>query len=116
LHQGRLTRGEEPLQPLDGRLVLGRVDLDQELTPLDQIAFLDAKLDDPPGDVGADVDLGLGLDLPARRDRRHQVALRDLLEPDLYRVPVAPGSGQHGGGAESDDEQGRESELGSFRH
>ena len=49
----------------------------------DEVALAHRDPDDAPGDVGADVDRRLGLDLPARGHRAHQVAPRHLLQPHL---------------------------------
>ena len=65
------------LAPAHHRLVLRRVDLEQELALLHQVALLHRDLDDAAGDVGADVHLGLGLDLAAGGDGGDQVASAD---------------------------------------
>ena len=53
-----------------------------------------AILSDAAGDVGADVDLGLGLDLAARRHRRDQVARADRLHADFDRLVLVAGGAQ----------------------
>jgi len=69
--------------------VLGRIELEQEIAGLDVLALDDADLDDPAGDLGADVDVLLGLDLPGGRDDGGQVVFLDLADGHLDRL-LAP--------------------------
>src|SRR5207244_7300367 len=81
-------------RPLEIRLVDRRVDLEEELALLDQIAFAHGNPRDAARDVGADVHLLLGLNLPAGGDRRDEVAPAHGLEAHLDAL-VALRAGTH---------------------
>ena len=66
------------------------------------LSLLDGELDDAPGDVGAHVDLGVRLDLPAGGDRRDEVASLHGLDAHLDTLGAAgrgdgPRGQQHDG-------------------
>ncbi len=96
LHGVRLRRGEAGLRLLQVRFVNRRVDLQQEVALVDEIPLLHRDPRDTAGDVRADVDLLLGLDLAARRDCGHQVAAADLLESHVdAAVAIRAGAHDH---------------------
>src|SRR2546426_2990233 len=104
LHRGRLRRGHVGRRLLQVRLVHRRIDLEQELALRHELALAHGDLGDPTGDVRADVDLLLGLDLAARRDGGDEVAAAHLLEPHLLAAVAArAGADDH----QADDEDGR---------
>jgi hypothetical protein len=59
-----------------------RIDLQQELSLLDALAFLNRQIGHAAAGVGADVDEPLRLDLARRRDDRLQISLLDCLSVD----------------------------------
>ena len=77
------------LGALHRRVVLRRVDLEQELALRDHLAFLHGEPHDAAGDVGGDVDLRARLHLAARRHRGDEVALLDRLDADFGRLVAA---------------------------
>ena len=89
LDQVGLGGPDEVLVAVGVGLVLGRVQLEQEVAGLDLLALLDADLDDPAGDLGADVDVLLRLDLARGRDDGGQVLLLDLVDGHLDRLLTA---------------------------
>jgi hypothetical protein len=56
--------------------------LQQKLSNLDAVAFVDRQIDDSPRCVGADVDQALRLNLARRRDDRLEIAGLDALGRD----------------------------------
>ena len=77
-----LQRG---LAALDARAKRPRIDLHEELTQSDAVAFVDREIDDAPGRVGADVDEPLRLDLARRRHDSFEIAGADRLNGDSRR-------------------------------
>src|SRR5215471_482316 len=61
---------------------VARIDLEQELPPIDALAFLDGEVRHAAHRVGADVDRPLRLDLARRRDDRLQIPLLDGFDVD----------------------------------
>src|SRR5438034_4061860 len=81
-----------------------RVDLDQELALLHEVAFAHRDLRDASRDVGRDVHLLLGLDLAARGHGGDEVAPARSLEPHfLPAVPPRGGADRHD---RDDEDQG----------
>ncbi len=77
--------------PFGVGLVLGGVKLEQELAGLDFLAFEDADLADPAGDVSADVDVLLRFHLSRGGNQGGQVVGFDRLGGDLDRFfPLGP--------------------------
>ena len=66
----RSRRAERGFAALDSRAQVARVDLQQELSLLDAVAFVDRQLGHASARVGADVDEPFRLDLARRRDDR----------------------------------------------
>jgi len=71
------------LSALEIRLVDRGIDLQQELPLLDEVAFAHRDPRDAARDVGADVHLLLGLNLPAGGDGGDEIAAADGLESHL---------------------------------
>ena len=74
LLEPRLRGGHARLAALQASFELPRVDLEQELTRLDPLAFFDGEARDAPHLVGRDVHLALRLDLAGRGHDRLEVA------------------------------------------
>src|SRR5881628_1333200 len=101
LHRRRLRRGHRGRGLLQVRLVDCRVDLDQELALLHQVAFAHCDLRDASRDVRRHVDLLFGLDLAARGHGGDEIASARGLEPHLLAaVPPRGGADHH----EADDD------------
>lgn len=68
----------------------GGVQPHQHVGPGDALPLVERQLADPRRHAGADLHLGLGLDLPRRADDFHQVAARDLLDAHRrgFRLPA----------------------------
>jgi hypothetical protein len=93
--------------PLHRGLVLGGVDLEEELPARDGVALLHREPHDAPRDVRRDVHLGPRLHLPARGHRGHERARRHGLDAHVDRLLVVLRRG-HGAGPDDDGDEGAE--------
>ena len=109
LRRLRSRAGDSSGRALDVRLILSRIDLEQELPLGHHIAVLHRQPHDASGDVGAQVDLGVRLHLAARSHRSDEVSSRDFLDADLGRlVPALHRAGD-------DDQQQRQCNCAEYR-
>ena len=74
------------LGPLHGGAEEGRIDLKQEVPLLHILPLLHGKVDDPSGDIGRDVRVGLGLDMARGGDLGHETPRAHLVDPDFHHA------------------------------
>src|SRR3970040_814703 len=81
--------GEPRLGPGHRGLERGRVNPQEQIALLHEVAFPHAKLDDPPRDIGAHVHLGHRLDLPAGRNGGDEGPRRGCFETHFDALVTA---------------------------
>ncbi len=99
------------LTALDPRPKRPRIDLHQELSQLHAVAFVDRKIDDPPGRVGADVDEPFRLDLARCRHDGLEIARADGLDGDGGRGGASRPPRVSAGRTDEDESQHGDDDL-----
>jgi hypothetical protein len=96
--------------------VLLAVEFDQQLALLDVVAFLDGQAGDLGADVGADVDLGVRLDLAGGVDLLHDLRALDRHDLDFLCLVVLAVHDGEAAGAQRDHDRDCDDDQVAFLH